>query len=138
MKFILLGKHMIDAVTRDDLKEFRRLFSCADDKSLLYWHMVKCFKQCYRDKKLEFLSFIIDEVDMPLNHEAFDGFLHSFIFFCQEAEMEKDELKKDINRLVCSFLMKGFGKGSIDTIEHKTGVTPLISACELLSDPSII
>jgi hypothetical protein len=82
MKFVLMGKHMIDAVMRDDLIELKRLFTHADDKQILYWHMVKCFKTAYREKKVQILEFIIDEIDMPLNHEAFDGFLHTFIFFC--------------------------------------------------------
>lgn len=100
----------------------------------MYWHLVKCFKQAYREKKVEFLHFMIDDLDMPLNHEAFTGTLMTFIWFCQDAEKDNDELTRDVNRLICQFLVKGFGKGNIDQIESSTGKTPLISACELLND----
>ena len=73
---------MQDAVMNDNLEELKKLFAQAPDKEILYWHMVKCFKTAYREKKVQFLEFIIEDLDMPLNHEAFDGFLHTFIFFC--------------------------------------------------------
>lgn len=107
---------MIDAVNKDDVQELSRLFTTADDKQILYWHMIKCFKYAFSKDKVEVLEFIIDKVDMPLNHEAFDGFLFGFIYSCKKAEDENDDLQKDINRLLCSFLMRGFGKGQVDPI----------------------
>ena len=44
----------------------------------------------------------------------------------------------DTNRVLCSLLMQGFGKGNVDAIEEITGSTPLTKACELLTDLSII
>jgi hypothetical protein len=138
MRFLAIGKEMVVSATEGDLPRFKSLFQEAEDKEILYWHMIKAFKAAYKAKKVQILEFIIEDVEMPLNHEAFDGFLHAFIFFCQESEINKDDLEKDINRLICAFLMKGFGKDHIDTIEKSTGATPLISACELLFDLSII
>ena len=83
---------MIDAVENNNLKELKRLFICSDDKSILYWHIVKCFKLAYRERKIEMLQFMIDDLDMPLKHEAFDGFLFIFIYICQGAEEDKDEV----------------------------------------------
>ena len=80
------------------------------------------------------IEFIIEDLDMPLNHEAFDGLLHTYLFMCQQAEMDNDELAKDINRLILSYLVKGFGRNSVNPIEKSTGATPLITACELLTD----
>jgi hypothetical protein len=56
------------------------------------------------------IEFMIEDLDMPLNHEAFDGLLHIFVFSCQEAEMEKDELQQELNRLILKYLVKGVGK----------------------------
>ena len=49
----------------------------------MFWHMTKCFKLSLRDQKLDFIEFMIEDLDMPLNHETFDGLLHIFIFGCQ-------------------------------------------------------
>ena len=58
----------------------------------MYWHLTKCFKAALKQKNLKMIEFMIEDLDMPLNHEAFDGLLHIFVFSCQEAEIEKDEL----------------------------------------------
>ena len=81
---------------------------------------------------------MIEDCDMPLNHEAFDGLLAFFVFSCQEAEMEKDELQQDINRLLLRYIVKGIGKESIDPIDKANGSTPLIMACEYLYDLQLI
>jgi hypothetical protein len=100
--------------------------------------MVKSFKAAFKAKQIMMIHFIIDELDMPLNHEAFDGFLYNFIFNCHLAERANDDVKKDFNRLICEFIVQGLGKGNCDQIERPSGSTPLILACELLFDISII
>ena len=56
----------------DDLDNFKRLFAEADDKELMFWHVQKAFKAVLKDKKLKFIEFIIEDLDLPLgNHEAF-------------------------------------------------------------------
>ena len=92
IRFISMGKTMIDYCNADDLPNFKRLFVNADDKELMYWHLTKCFKAALKAKNIKFIEFMIEDCDMPLNHEAFDGLLAFFVFSCQEAEMEKDEL----------------------------------------------
>ena len=65
----------------------------------MFWHVQKAFKAVVKAKKLKFIEFIIEDLDLPLgDHEAFGGMLHMFIFQCQEAEMEKNEMGIEINR----------------------------------------
>ena len=96
-----MGKAMIDYAKDDDLENFKRIFAEADDKELMFWHVQKAFKFVLKEKNLKFIAFIIEDLDLPLgDHEAFQGMLHMFIFQCQEAEMEKDELGIETNRLI--------------------------------------
>ena len=78
-----MGKAMIDYSSEGDLDNFKRLFVDSDDKELMYWHMVKSFKAAMRNKQLKMIEFMIEDLDMPLNHESFDGFLNPFIYMCQ-------------------------------------------------------
>lgn len=64
--------------------------------------------------------------------------LHFFVFGCQEAEMSKDELGMEVNRQILRYLVHGHGKGNIDKIDKANGSTPLILACEYLTDLVII
>lgn len=75
---------------------------------------------------------------MPMYNDAFQGYLHAFIFACQEAEMNNDELGQEVNRQVIRYMMVGYGKGNIDTMDKTNGSTPLIMACEYLKDLIII
>ena len=52
--------------------------------------------------------------------------------------MEKYELGQEVNRQVLRYMMVGFGKGNIDSMNKSDGSTPLIMACELLKDLIII
>ena len=74
---------MIDYAAEGDLVNFKRLFAESKDKELMYWHMTKCFKAALRAKQLKMIEFMIEDLDMPLNHEAFDGLLPTFVFMCQ-------------------------------------------------------
>ena len=77
-----MGKALIDYCTEGDVENFKRLFIESDDKELMYWHMQKCFKAALRAKQLKMIEFMIEDLDMPLNHEAFDGTLNTFIWMC--------------------------------------------------------
>ena len=81
-RFIYMGKAMIDYAAAGDLNNFKRLFSEADDKEILYWHLTKCLKAAIKNKRMLIIEFIIEDLDMPLGHEAFEGYLHMFIFQC--------------------------------------------------------
>lgn len=52
--------------------------------------------------------------------------------------MEKYELGQEVNRQVLRYMMVGYGKGNIDSMNKSDGSTPLIMACELLKDLIII
>jgi hypothetical protein len=75
-----MGKAMIDYATEGDLANFKRLFVESDDKEIMFWHVSKAFKAAVKHKKLNIIEFIIEDLDMPLFHEAFDGMLHFFVF----------------------------------------------------------
>ena len=104
----------------------------------MYWHVSKGFKAAVKAKQLNVVEFIMEELDMPMNNEAFFGYLSAFIFACREAEMEHDETGKEINRQFVRYMMKGYGKGKIDQMDKANGSTPLIMACEHLTDLIII
>jgi hypothetical protein len=96
IKFLAVGKTMIEAAEQGNLDLFKGLFLQSDDKELMFWHVSKAFKVAVRNKRLNIIEFIIEDLDMPLNHEAFTGMLHMFIFSCQEAEMMEDPEDKDL------------------------------------------
>ena len=50
MRFVYMGKAMIDYAAAGDVDNFKRLFSESDDIELMYWHMVKSFKAALRNK----------------------------------------------------------------------------------------
>lgn len=117
-----------------DLENFKRLFIEADDKELMFWHVSKCFKIAMKHKIMPLIEFMIEDLDLPLYHEAFSGMLHLFLFSSQEAEMDNDEDMKDINRQILRYLVYGYGKKHIDHIDKSNGSTPLITCCEYLFD----
>ena len=51
-----------------------------------------------KGKIMNMIEFMIEDLDMPLHHEAFSGMLHIFLFSSQEAEMDNDEDEKEKNR----------------------------------------
>jgi hypothetical protein len=50
MRFIHMGKAMIDYAEAGDLENFKRLFLESQDKEIMYWHVSKCFKAALRAK----------------------------------------------------------------------------------------
>jgi hypothetical protein len=47
----------------------------------MFWHISKSFKAAVKNKQLELIEFMIEDLDLPLgNHEAFEGMLHLFVF----------------------------------------------------------
>lgn len=98
MEFIKMGSVMIDLATKGDLDTFKRLFAEAMDKEIMFWHITKAFKAAVKHKQLLIIEFIVEDLDTPINHEAFEGMLHFFIFQCQEAEQAKDEVQIEVNR----------------------------------------
>lgn len=137
-RFIYMGKAMIDYATEGDLDNFKRLFVESDNYELMFWHVSKGFKAAVKAQRLNIVEFIIEELDMPMDNDAFQGYLHTFIFACQEAEMENDELGQEVNRQVLRYMMVGYGKGNIDSMDKANGSTALIMACEYLKDLIII
>lgn len=137
-RFIYMGKAMIDYASEGDLVNFKRLFTESDNYELMFWHVSKGFKAAVKAQRLNIVEFIIEELDMPMNNDAFNGYLHAFVFACQEAEMNNDELGQEVNRQVLRYMMVGYGKGNIDSMDRANGSTALILACEYLKDLIII
>lgn len=90
-RFVCMGKAMIDYAARGDLPNFKRLLSESDDTELMFWHVTKALKAAVKNKHIEMVSFLIDELGLSLNHEAFQKYLHLFLFGCQEAEMLENQ-----------------------------------------------
>lgn len=83
----------------------------------MYWHITKALKEAIKHQQLEVIDFIIEELDTPLNHEAFRGYLHNFLFSASLAEMRKDELDIEFNEQILRYLVKGYGKGNVDEMD---------------------
>lgn len=37
----------------------------------MYWHVTKAFKAAVKNRRVNIISYIINELEMSLNHEAF-------------------------------------------------------------------
>ena len=66
-----MGKAMIDYAERGDLYNFQRLLSEADDQELMFWHVTKAFKTAVKNKQLELIKYMINDLELSLDHEAF-------------------------------------------------------------------
>ncbi|CDW81211.1 ankyrin repeat domain protein [Stylonychia lemnae] len=137
-RFVCMGKAMIDYADRGDLENFERLLRESDDQELMFWHVTKGLKAAVKNRRINIITYIIDELEMSLQHEAFEKYLHLYLFGCQEAEMENDDVGIEINREILRLLVKGKGKEGIDEVEKVSSSTPLIVACEHLHDLEMI
>jgi hypothetical protein len=81
-RFVCMGKSMIDYAERGDLYNFKRLLFESDDIELMFWHVQKSLKAAVKNKNIPIIEFIIDELKLSLNHEAFKKYLHIFLFAC--------------------------------------------------------
>jgi hypothetical protein len=61
---------------------------------------------------LYILGFLVDELEMSLDDESFNGFLHSFIM--EASKEETDEVGLEVNRQIIRFLAKAAGKQGVD------------------------
>lgn len=137
-RFVCMGKAMIDYAERGDLDNFSRLLFESEDKELMFWHVSKGFKSAVKNRHLNIIRFIIEDLEMSLDHEAFQKYLHLFLFSCQEAEIEEDQEGMQTNREVLKLLVKGKGPNAIDECDNVNSSTPLMAACENLTDIEII
>lgn len=71
MRFIYMGKAMIDYASEGDLENFKRLFVESDNLEIMFWHVSKGFKAAVRNQRLNIIEFIIEELDMPMHNDAF-------------------------------------------------------------------
>ena len=70
-RFVCMGKAMIDYAERGDLLNFQRLLMEADDKELMFWHVTKGLKAAVKNKQIALIHYIIEDLHVSLNHEAF-------------------------------------------------------------------
>ena len=129
---------MVDAAIEGDVEKIKAEFVKAADKEVMYWHVTRALKEAIKHQHLWVIDFIIEDMDTPLNHEAFRGYLHNFLFSCSLAEMRKDQLAIEFNQQILRYLVKGYGKGNCDEMDKANGSTPLIIACEHLCDLTIV
>jgi succinate dehydrogenase flavin-adding protein (antitoxin of CptAB toxin-antitoxin module) len=77
-----MGKAMIDYAERGDLDNFKRLLLESDDQELMFWHVTKAFKAAVKNRHLPLIEYIINDLELSLEHEAFQKFLHLYLFGC--------------------------------------------------------
>ena len=87
-RFVCMGKAMIDYAEKGDLVNFKRLLVEADDHELMFWHVTKALKAAVKNKQIEVVRYVIEDLQVSLEHEAFVKYIHLYLFGCQEAEME--------------------------------------------------
>jgi hypothetical protein len=137
-----MGKAMIDYAARGDIVNFQRLLEESEDKELMYWHVTKSLKAAVKNKHVDVTRYIIDELNLDLDHEAFHKYLHLFLFSCQEvnflqSEEEKEEASQTFRELL-RLLVKGKGPSAIDEVDNVNQSTALMMACENLTDIELI
>eukprot|EP00349_Pseudokeronopsis_sp_Brazil_P007697 CAMPEP_0202967724 /NCGR_PEP_ID=MMETSP1396-20130829/12724_1 /ASSEMBLY_ACC=CAM_ASM_000872 /TAXON_ID= /ORGANISM="Pseudokeronopsis sp., Strain Brazil" /LENGTH=73 /DNA_ID=CAMNT_0049693137 /DNA_START=62 /DNA_END=283 /DNA_ORIENTATION=+ len=73
---------MIKYASEGDAANFKRLFFESNDKELMFWHVQKAFKAAIKARALDVLDFIVNDLLLNSDHEAFQGILHIFVFGC--------------------------------------------------------
>mgnify|MGYP001586190346 CR=1 FL=1 len=73
---------MIDYAERGDLVNFKRLFFESDDHELMFWHVHKALKIAVKNRQVDIVKFIIADLHLCIDHEAFKYFLHLYLFGC--------------------------------------------------------
>ena len=81
-RFVCMGKALIDYAAEGDLVNFQRILEESEDPQLLYWHVTKALKAAVKNKHVEVVTYIIDDMKLSLDHEAFQKYLHLFLFGC--------------------------------------------------------
>jgi len=61
-----MGKAMIDYADRGDLENFERLLKESDDQELMFWHVTKAFKAAVKNRRLNIIQYVIDELELSL------------------------------------------------------------------------
>ena len=80
---------MIDFAASGDLANFKKLLESSEDKELMFWHVTKGLKAAVKNKHIEVVRFLIEDLRVSLDHEAFHKYLHLFLFGCQEADFQQ-------------------------------------------------
>lgn len=101
----------------------------------MYWHVIKGFRAALKEKHMNVIKYCIEELELSLDHEAFKGLMHLFVYGCSLAT---DEAAQQLNREILTLLVKGKGKNAIDELDAANGSTPLMIACENVDDIEII
>jgi hypothetical protein len=77
-----MGKALISYASKGDLTNFKNLLSQAPDPDLWYWHVSKALKAAVKNKHLSIVEYCVNELRMSLIHEAFEKYLHLYLFGC--------------------------------------------------------
>ena len=82
-KFICMGKAMIEYASTGDIGNFVQILEESEEKELMFWHVTKGLKAAVKNKHVDVTRYIVDEpLYVSLNHEAFEKYLHLFLFGC--------------------------------------------------------
>lgn len=90
-----MGKSLIEYAAQGDIGNFARLVDESEEKDLMFWHVTKALKAAVKNKHVDVTRYIVDEpLYVSLNHEAFEKYLHLFLFGCQEADMHPTDKER--------------------------------------------
>mmetsp|Transcript_21383 Transcript_21383/g.20551 ORF Transcript_21383/g.20551 Transcript_21383/m.20551 type:complete len:98 (+) Transcript_21383:75-368(+) len=81
-RYMCMGKALIDYAEKGDVANFKRLFFESDDYELMFWHIQKAFKAAIKNKHYGVVDFLVNDLLLSTDHEAFQGMIHLFVFNC--------------------------------------------------------
>lgn len=138
-KLMAFGGALVDCAEDGDAEGFKQVFEQASQfGDLMFWHTQKSLRVAVQRKHLFVIEFLIDDLEMSLRNQCFEGFLHSFIRQCVEDEENEDDAEIEANQQIMRYLAKAAGKEGLDQMESITGNTVLHTACQFLNDFVII
>ena len=100
-RFLCMGKSLTEYASKNDLHNFRRLFFESDDYEIMFWHITKAFKAALKERSFDVLDFLINDLLLCIDHDAFRGVIHIFLYNFTEDEFSI-ELKSILRLLVKS------------------------------------
>ena len=109
-KFMIAGKTLLEAAAEGDLQKFEKAFYTCEYKNLCFWHVQQAFKEAVKHRHLFLIEHIVEDMGLSINHQAFEGFFHTFIFMCTMAEAQNNEVDIEVNRQIVRYLAKATGK----------------------------
>jgi len=96
------GNALVEYAEIDDLDGFMKTFAeiveNRSQRNIVFWHVQQVFKISLRNKSLEIIEHLIEDLDVTIDHECFKDVFHMFLYTCVMAEQLKDDDMREVNR----------------------------------------